>query len=120
MKEDYYYYILFLSYLETLFFFVCLEINYRVGIEDVFFFFFFFFFFYFFFFFFFFFCFKILYIIKIQNDTLYCSFIINNFFNNKFLNTLFIRNINNYYSNDFFLRNSKIMSLSAIKTYIKF
>lgn len=41
MKEDYYYYILFLSYLETLFFFVCLEINYRVGIEDVLFFFFF-------------------------------------------------------------------------------
>ncbi len=35
MKEDYYYYILFLSYLETLFFFVCLEINYRVGAEDV-------------------------------------------------------------------------------------
>src|ERR1700742_4848089 len=35
MKEDYYYYILFLSYLETLFFFVCLEINYRVGADDV-------------------------------------------------------------------------------------
>lgn len=35
MKEDYYYYILFLSFLETLFFFVCLEINYRVGFEDV-------------------------------------------------------------------------------------
>jgi hypothetical protein len=35
MKEDYYYYILFLSYLETLFFFVVLEINYRTGLEDV-------------------------------------------------------------------------------------
>lgn len=70
--------------------------------------------------FFFFFGYKKKYIIKIQNDTLYCSFIINNFFKNKFLNTLFTRNINNYYSNDFFLRNSKIMSLSAIKTYIKF
>lgn len=35
MKEDYYYYILFLSFMETLFFFVCLEINYRVGIDDV-------------------------------------------------------------------------------------
>jgi len=35
MKEDYYYYIIFLSFMETLFFFVCLEINYRVGIEDV-------------------------------------------------------------------------------------
>lgn len=35
MKEDYYYYIIFLSYLETLFFFVCLEINYRVGLDDV-------------------------------------------------------------------------------------
>jgi len=35
MKEDYYYYILFLSYLETLFFFVVLEINYRTGLNDV-------------------------------------------------------------------------------------
>lgn len=35
MKEDYYYFILFLSYLETLFFFVVLEINYRTGLEDV-------------------------------------------------------------------------------------
>jgi len=35
MKEDYYYYIIFLSFMETLFFFVCLEINYKVGIDDV-------------------------------------------------------------------------------------
>jgi len=35
MKEDYYYYILFLSYLELFFFFVVLEINYRTGLNDV-------------------------------------------------------------------------------------
>lgn len=35
MKEDYYHYILFLSLMETLFFFVCLEINYKIGIDDV-------------------------------------------------------------------------------------
>jgi hypothetical protein len=47
-------------------------------------------------------------------------FFFNNFYVNKFYNTLFNRNINNYYSNDFFLRNSKVMSLSAIKTYTIF
>lgn len=35
MKEDLFYYILFLSYLETLFFFVILEINYRTDLIDV-------------------------------------------------------------------------------------
>ena len=35
MKEDYYVYILFLSFLQTLFFFVCLEINYRTDLDDV-------------------------------------------------------------------------------------
>lgn len=35
MKDDYYLYLLFLSYLETLAFFVCLELNYRTYLEDV-------------------------------------------------------------------------------------
>jgi len=35
MNEDYYYYILFLSFLETLFFFVVLEFNYRTDLTDV-------------------------------------------------------------------------------------
>jgi len=35
MKEDYYYYIVFLSYLEALFFFVCLEFDYYTGLDDV-------------------------------------------------------------------------------------
>jgi hypothetical protein len=35
----------------------------------------------------------------------------------KFINLNFFRNINNYYSSDFFLKNSKIMSLCALKTY---
>ena len=35
MKEDYYYYIIFLGYLEVLFFFVVLEINYKTGLNDV-------------------------------------------------------------------------------------
>ena len=46
--------------------------------------------------------------------------VLNIFFKNKFLNTLFSRNINNYYFNDFFLKNSRIMSLSALKTYAQF
>lgn len=58
------------------------------------------------------------YIAQIKNDDL--SYILNIFFKNKYFNTLFNRNINNYYSNDFFLRNSKVMSLSAIKTYAYF
>ena len=41
-------------------------------------------------------------------------------FKSKFLNTLFYRVVNNYYANDFFLRNSKVMSLTAIKTYAQF
>ena len=45
---------------------------------------------------------------------------IDNFFKNKFLNTLLYRVINNYYSSDFFLKNSKVMSLTAIKTYSQF
>jgi len=53
-----------------------------------------------------------------QNNDL--SLFLNNFCVNKFFNTLFNRNINNYYSNDYFLRNSKVMSLSAIKTYTVF
>lgn len=35
--------------------------------------------------------------------------------NNKFLNTIFNRFINNYYSDDFFLKNSKVMALCASK-----
>jgi hypothetical protein len=52
-----------------------------------------------------------------QNNDLNFISILNKIFVNKYFNTLFNRNINNYYSNDFFLRNSKVMSLSAIKTY---
>jgi NADH-quinone oxidoreductase subunit G len=59
-------------------------------------------------------------IIFLQNNDLKFIKILDKFFNNKFFNTLFLRNINNYYANDFFLRNSKIMALSAIKTYIFF
>jgi hypothetical protein len=55
-----------------------------------------------------------------QNNDLFFILILNKIFVNKFFNTLFNRNINNYYCNDFFLRNSKVMSLSAIKTYSVF
>jgi NADH-quinone oxidoreductase subunit G len=55
-------------------------------------------------------------IINHNNDLNFIP-ILNKIFVNKYFNTLFNRNINNYYSNDFFLRNSKVMSLSAIKTY---
>lgn len=55
-----------------------------------------------------------------QNNELIFSKLLNNFYNNKFLNTLFNRFINNYYSSDYFLKNSKIMSFCAIKTYVKF
>jgi hypothetical protein len=72
--------------------------------------------------FFFFYGYKKKYILQLQNNDLQFTMIINKFlfFKNKFLNTLFFRNINNYYASDFFLRNSKIMSLSAIKTYTIF
>lgn len=39
---------------------------------------------------------------------------------NKFLNTIFNRFINNYYSTDFFLKNSKVMALCASKQYLIF
>lgn len=58
--------------------------------------------------------------IELGNNDLQFSIIINSFFKNKFLNTLFCRVINNYYSSDFFLRNSKVMSLTALKMYSKF
>jgi hypothetical protein len=60
------------------------------------------------------------YIIELQNNDLQFSFILNSIFKNKFINTLFYRAINNYYFNDYFLKNSKIMSLTAVKTYIQF
>jgi NADH-quinone oxidoreductase subunit G len=59
-------------------------------------------------------------LLQLYNNDINFSLILNNIYINKFYNTLFNRTINNYYSNDFFLRNSKIMSLSAIKTYLKF
>jgi len=58
-------------------------------------------------------------IIKQNNDLIFCN-VLNYYNNNKFLNTLFNRYINNYYSSDYFLKNSKIMAFCAIKTYIKF
>jgi hypothetical protein len=54
------------------------------------------------------------------NNNLIFSNILNSFYKNKMLNTLFNRYINNYYSSDYFLKNSKIMSFCAIKTYTKF
>lgn len=60
------------------------------------------------------------YLIDVCNNDLDFSLILTNNFNIKFHNTNFYRYVNNYYANDFFLRNSKVMSLSAIKTYIKF
>jgi NADH-quinone oxidoreductase subunit G len=60
------------------------------------------------------------YIIELNNNDLQFSTIIDYYFKNKFLNTLFYRIINNYYSSDYFLRNSKVMSLTAIKMYSKF
>ena len=70
--------------------------------------------------FFFFFGYKKKYINELYNNDLQFSTIIDYYFKSKFLNTIFYRIINNYYSNDFFLRNSKVMSLTAIKTYAKF
>lgn len=70
--------------------------------------------------FFFFFGYKKKNIINLYNNDLQFSLILDNTFKVKFLNTLFYRSINNYYFSDFFLRNSKVMSLSAIKTYITF
>ena len=60
------------------------------------------------------------YIIKLQRNELDFSSILKSCFKYKFINTLFYRAINNYYFNDYFLKNSKIMSLTAIKTYIQF
>ena len=57
--------------------------------------------------------------IKQNNDLFFCN-ILDYYYYNKFLNTLFNRYINNYYSSDFFSKNSKIMSFCAIKTYTKF
>ena len=70
--------------------------------------------------FFFFFGYKKKYINELYNNDLQFSNIIDYYFKCKFLNTIFYRTINNYYSTDFFLRNSKVMSLTAIKTYAKF
>lgn len=70
--------------------------------------------------FFFFYGYKKKHIIELYNNDLEFSKNINYFFKNKFFNTLFYRIINNFYSSDFFLRNSKVMSLSAIKTYSTF
>src|SRR5580692_2606598 len=39
---------------------------------------------------------------------------LNIFYNLKFTNTMFNRFVNNYYSMDFFLKNSKIMSFCAL------
>lgn len=50
--------------------------------------------------------------IKLYIITLY------NYFNLKFLNTIFNLFINNYYSIDFYTKNSKIMSFSALKKFI--
>jgi hypothetical protein len=60
------------------------------------------------------------YINDLYNNSLEFSNIISYYFKSKFLNTLFYRIINNYYSNDFLSRNSKVMSLTAIKTYAQF
>lgn len=37
--------------------------------------------------------------------------------NNFFVNSLFSRSINNYYSSDYFIKNSRIMSMCALKTF---
>jgi len=59
-------------------------------------------------------------LININNNDSQFSIILNNIFKNKFLNILFNRSINNYYFSDFVVKNSKVMSLSALKTYIQF
>lgn len=48
------------------------------------------------------------------------SFFKNDFFNFKihdyfFINSIFNRTVNNYYSSDYFVKNSKVMSISAMK-----
>jgi molybdopterin-dependent oxidoreductase-like protein len=58
-------------------------------------------------------------VLNLNND-LNFSIILSKFFKIKFLNTVFTRCINNYYSNEFFLKNSKIMAFCATKTFIKF
>jgi hypothetical protein len=70
--------------------------------------------------FFFFYGYKKKFMLQLYNNDLLFSKNLNYGFINKFYNTLFNRYINNYYSSDFFLRNSKIMSLSAIKTYMNY
>lgn len=70
--------------------------------------------------FFFFYGYKKKYSVKLHDNDLELSKNVSCFFFNKFFNTLFYRVINNFYSSDFFLRNSKVMSLSAIKTYSTF
>jgi hypothetical protein len=42
---------------------------------------------------------------------------LNKFYNFKFTNNIFNRFVNNYYSMDFFLKNSKVMSFSALYKY---
>ena len=59
-------------------------------------------------------------LININNNDLQFSIILKNIFKNKFLNILFNRSINNYYFSDFVVKNSKVMSLSALKTYTQF
>jgi hypothetical protein len=60
------------------------------------------------------------YILGLYNNELDFSFYLKNIFKNKFLNIFFSRTVNNYYFDNFFLKNSKVMSLAALKTYIKF
>jgi hypothetical protein len=43
--------------------------------------------------------------------------LLNMFYNFKFMNNIFSRFVNNYYSMDFFLKNSKVMSFSALHKY---
>src|SRR5580693_4563322 len=45
---------------------------------------------------------------------------LNVFYNLKFMNNIFSRFVNNYYSTDFFLKNSKVMSFSSLHTYKTF
>jgi hypothetical protein len=58
--------------------------------------------------------------IELYKNDLDFSKILDHFYINKFLNTLFYRIVNNYYFSDFFLRNSKVMSLTALSMYSKF
>ena len=58
--------------------------------------------------------------IELYKNDLEFSKILDHFYIYKFFNTLFYRIVNNYYFSDFFLRNSKVMSLTALSMYSKF